>query len=287
MIVTARIAAGREALDSNAGLILPWWSVSKTVLAAATFRLAEQGRLDLDSPIADRPFTVRQLLAHRAGLADYGGLADYHAAVARGDAAWPPAQLLSKAGADRLLFAPGQGWAYSNIGYLLVRQEIERLTDAPLADALHKLVFAPLGLNAFVVNGPADMRRLAWPGLHGYDPGWVYHGLVVGTAADAAHFMDRLFTTSFLTPPSLIAMQDSVPLPYAAGDRPFRSPRPGTGLMIDPDGPLGLWLGHSGGGPGSVCAVYHFPARRVTVAAFADHDDSGAIERTVLENVEP
>ena len=71
----------------------------------------------------------------------------------------------------------------------------------------------------------------------------------------------------------------------ALPNRPFVTPTPGTGLMIDPDGPLGMWFGHSGGGPGSVCAVYHFPdlspARSVSV--FADADDEGAVERRVLE----
>jgi hypothetical protein len=55
--------------------------------------------------------------------------------------------------------------------------------------------------------------------------------------------------------------------------------------MIDPNGPLGMWYGHSGGGPGSVCAVYHFPTLRPprSVAVFADGDDEGAVERAVLE----
>jgi D-alanyl-D-alanine carboxypeptidase len=281
--ISARITGDFEAVDANTHARLPWWSFGKSVLAAAAFKLAEQGRVELDAPLAGKPFTLRQLLAHRAGLRDYGGLADYHAAVARGDNAWPADDLLARAGADELLFTPGQGWSYSNIGYLLVRREIERAADAELRSALHATVFAPLGVHAVMARTRDDMQRVLWPALHGYDPNWVYHGLIIGTAIDAARFLHRLFTTQFLSEASRQAMFDSVPLPFAITGRPFVKPTPGTGLMIDPDGPFGPWFGHTGGGPGSSSAVYRFENLNRTVAVFADHEDAGAIERAVLE----
>jgi CubicO group peptidase (beta-lactamase class C family) len=285
MLVSASIVGDAETTSGPPDALLPWWSFGKTVLAAAAFKLAEQGRLALDTPLDGKPYTLRQLLAHRAGVPNYGGLAEYHAAVARGDAAWPIDELLRRANANRLLFEPGQGWSYSNIGYLFVRQEVERATDSELRSALHATVFAPLGVHAFVTRRRDDMQRLAFRNLHSYDPNWVYHGLIVGTASDAARLLHRLFTTGFLSDASRAAMFDSVPLPFVLSNRPFVSPTPGTGLMIDPGGPLGLWFGHTGGGPGSVCAVYHFPDRapRQTVAVFANNDDEGAIERAALE----
>jgi CubicO group peptidase (beta-lactamase class C family) len=205
--------------------------------------------------------------------------------VARGDAAWPVDELLRRADANRLLFAPGQGWSYSNIGYLFVREQIERATDSELRSALHATVFAPLGVHAFVTRRRDDMQRLAFANIHSYDPNWVYHGLIVGTAPDAARLLHRLFATAFLSDASKAAMFESVPLPFVLTGRPFVTPTPGTGLMIDPDGPRGLWYGHTGGGPGSVSAVYRFPGLEPprTVAAFADDRDEDAIERTVLE----
>ncbi|HUO90455.1 MAG TPA: serine hydrolase domain-containing protein [Rhizomicrobium sp.] len=285
MIVSAYIAGGAESVSGPADALLPWWSFGKTVLAAAVFKLAEQGRLALDAPLDGRPYTLRQLLGHRAGVPDYGGLAEYHAAVARGDKAWPVSELLSRANANRLLFAPGRGWSYSNIGYLFVRREIERATDSELRSALHATVFAPLGIHAFVTRRRDDMQRLAFANLRSYDPNWVYHGLVVGTASDAARFLECAFTTDFLSEASRAAMFDAVPPPSVPADRPFVTPRAATGLMVDPDGPHGLWYGHTGGGPGSVCAVYRFPDLDPsrTVAAFSDDRDEGAIERAVLE----
>jgi hypothetical protein len=50
--------------------------------------------------------------------------------------------------------------------------------------------------------------------------------------------------------------------------------------MIDSEGPLGPWYGHTGGGPGSRCAVYRYPDRACTVATFSDLGD---VERRALE----
>lgn len=64
---------------------VPWWSVRKTVLAAGALVLVAEGRLALDLPLAGPAFTLRQRLQHTAGVPNYGGLASYHGAVARGD----------------------------------------------------------------------------------------------------------------------------------------------------------------------------------------------------------
>lgn len=285
MIVSAQIVGDEERSDGPPDALLPWWSFGKTVLAATAFKLAEQGKLHLDSTLSGKPFTLRQLLAHRAGVPNYGPMADYTAAVARGENAWPVEEMLARAKADTLLFAPGEGWSYSNIGYLYVRHAIEHATDSDLRSALHATIFAPLGLHAFMTRRREDVQRVLWRNIHGYDPNWVYHGLIVGTAPDAARFLHRLFTSTFLSSESQAAMFDSVPLPYPLPNRPFVQPMPGTGLMIDSKSRHGMMAGHTGGGPGSVSAVYRFPDLEPprTVAAFADNDDEAALERHVLE----
>jgi hypothetical protein len=104
---------------------VPWWSFTKTVIAAGALVLVRDGQLAMDEPLAKRPYSLRQLLQHRAGVANYGDLAAYHEAVARGDNPWPASELLERTEADRLRFEPGKSWSYSNIGYLIVRQLIE------------------------------------------------------------------------------------------------------------------------------------------------------------------
>lgn len=288
MVLAAKIVGDTLSATEPRRAILPYWSFTKTLLAAATFALARNGRIDLDAPWRGRPFTLRQLLSHRAGLPDYGGLADYHAAVARGDTAWPLEQLLIQAKADRPLFAPGERCAYSNIGYAFVRQQIEESTGADLDRAMRSLVFDPLGVeDVRIALSPADMGDIHWPALRSYDPNWVYHGLAVGTASAAALLLHRLMTTDFLPRPIKDQMFRRTPLAGPVTGRPFVAPSIGTGVMIDPESPLGLCVGHTGGGPGSVCAICHFPDLDPvrTVAAFVEGDDlaaTGDVERAAL-----
>ena len=59
-----------------------------------------------------------------------------------------------------------------------------------------------------------------------------------------------------------------------SADRPWKTAGYGLGVMMDIETELGRCFGHSGEGPGSVCAVYHFPDCNPprTVAAFAAHE---------------
>ena len=85
---SVRVSAdGRAEHSGRTEAIFPWWSFTKTVLAIAALRLAEERILALDAPFLGRPYTLRQLLQHRAGVPNYAALAAYHAAVARGEPA--------------------------------------------------------------------------------------------------------------------------------------------------------------------------------------------------------
>src|SRR5262245_17776045 len=137
------ITAGATANPDPQPLV-PWWSFSKTILAAAALVLVDRGKLDLDVPIAGAPYTLRHLLQHTSGLPDYGPNPDYQRAVGAGESPWTVDELLRRVNGRTLLFAPGARFSYSNIGYLFVRQSIERAVDADLNDALRRLVFDPL-----------------------------------------------------------------------------------------------------------------------------------------------
>src|SRR5882757_11382626 len=126
----------------------PWWSLSKTAIASAALVLVQRGRLDLDNLLPGRPFSLRQLLCHAAGLPDYGGLADYHQAVLSGLAPWSRKELFDRVDVQRLRSTPGTRFAYSNVGYTIVRDMIEDATGLPFGAALDELVFRPLGLES-------------------------------------------------------------------------------------------------------------------------------------------
>lgn len=278
---------GRLTKGSSTALV-PWWSFTKTLIAACTLRLVEQGRLALDAKVAGASYTLRQLLQHRAGVGNYGGLADYHSAVARGDPPWSHAELFARIPPGRLLFAPDRGWAYSNVGYLILRRQIEEVCGEGLAHALRRLVLHPLGLEAArLAETVADMDATTFAGGHGYDPGWVYHGTVVGPVAEAALALHRLLEGGLLKPSSLAAMLLHHRLGGPLPDRPWRTTGYGLGVMIGTMSHPGLEkpvevVGHSAGGPGSVGAVYRAKGTGSTAAVFAAGTSDGVVENQAL-----
>jgi CubicO group peptidase (beta-lactamase class C family) len=266
--------------------VFPWWSFTKTVIAVAAMRLVEAGKLKLDEPRPGKPFTLRQLLTHRSGVPNYGKLAAYHEAVARGEDAWPRERLLEVVDADRFDFLPGTQWAYSNVGYLYARDAVEEAAGLPLAEALREWVLDPLSLDRVrLAVERADFADVFWPGLRTYDPRWVYHGVLIGPPADAARLLHAVLNGRLLAEASLAQMLDRyTPLGGALPGRPITQQGYGMGFMIGRMGEAGRAIGHNGAGPGSVNAVCHFPdlLKPVTVAVFTDGEDEGAAEVEAL-----
>ena len=272
------------------------YSVTKPLLASQVLRLTGEGRVELDAPLGaylpeialDDGVTVRRLLNHRAGLPDYGRLPAYAAAL-RTDPAhpWTDAEFLARTLPLPRPGAPGETFAYSNLGYLLLRLLLQRLSGQSLRRLLAEQVFAPLDLTrTFVAESLAYATALT-PGFGGmldsdgplvdiaprYHPGWVAHGLVVSTAPELARLGEALFTGQLVGREALAAMLD--PLPVALRHPLFVQPAYGLGLMLDTGSPHGLVAGHGGGGPGYSAGLLHLSnirGRRVTAAALVNRD---------------
>ena len=276
----ALLENGSPVAQSDSVRVVPWWSFGKTIIAAVALRLAEQGRLDLDRPHDGA--TLRQLLRHEAGLPDYGGLTNYHQAAGRGDPPWPWDDLIAQSGPR--LFAPGEGWFYSNIGYRLVRERIEEAWGDNLGDAAIALLFDLLGITRVsLALLPEDLADVEMGTAANYHPGWVYHGLFVGPLVQAAALLaDLLGDRSPLSATSQEVMRDARDLPHFRR-LPWSMAAYGTGLMCPHSMDGWRAVGHTGGGPGSQIAVY----RRTsgcdrTVAVFA-HDGAEFDVETEVE----
>lgn len=143
-------------------------SNTKTFVAATVLRLHERGRLDLDAAIAPlldpelvkllrddgyKPdvITVRQLLSHSAGLYDHGGDPRYIETVLKDPRhVWSRKELvkLSMHYADPQA-APGVEFRYSDTGYILLGDIIERVTGQSVSAAVRELLrFDALGLTS-------------------------------------------------------------------------------------------------------------------------------------------
>jgi CubicO group peptidase (beta-lactamase class C family) len=94
---------------------------------------AEEGVIDLDEPAGPEGATVRHLLAHASGLPFEG-----RTPIAR----------------------VGQRRIYSNAGFEIVAETLERKADMPFAGYLRAAVFEPLGLST-------ELRGSAAAGIHG------------------------------------------------------------------------------------------------------------------------
>ena len=266
--------------------IFPFWSFTKTAMAICALRLAQEGRIDLDRPLDGWDVTMRQLLDHSSGLPDYTTLPAYAEAVARDDPPWPAERLRTETMAQGRRFAPGTGWAYSNLGSLLARETLEATTGRPLSDLIRETVCRPLGLGSVrLATRRRDFAEVVWPGARRYHPGWVYHGCLVGTAADAARLLHGLFAGRLLDAGTLARMQVARTLGGALPGRPWTEHGYATGLMRGRCGDVGRAVGHSGGGPFCVNAVYHFPDLPVptTVACFAGGTEEGVAERAAVD----
>ncbi|NUT56516.1 MAG: beta-lactamase family protein [Thermoleophilia bacterium] len=243
------------------------YSVAKTYLAVLCLRL----ELDLDAPLAtwiDDPrlprVTLRQLLNHTSGIPDYGPLPEYHQAVRETPSTpWSDEELLTRALARGADFEPGEGWAYSNTGYLLVRRIVEEAAPGGFAGALERELLGPLGLgdtslalelhdlddlvpaeSALVGEEPADVRGR-------YHPAWVGHRTLASTAADQHRFWTALASGHLV---DLERLTESVEIGFPAPG--FERPSYGLGVMTDPGRADGLLIGHGGGGPGYAAACF-------------------------------
>lgn len=292
---SAVVDAGGRLEPGAARAIVPWWSFTKTLIAVVALQLVEEGRLALDARLPDLPYTLRALLQHRAGVGDYGSLPEYQQAVARGGEPWPDSGVFARIPPARLLFTPGTGFAYSNVGYLIIRRLIESTCGQGLGEVLRARIMMPLGLGtSCLARTPADMRITAFEGGRQYHPGWVYHGTIIGPVAEAALALHRLMHGNLLTPASRAAMLDAHPIGGPLPGRPWLNTGYGLGLMIGTmrrpgmAEPLAV-IGHGAAGPGSIGGVYQAaggdPAR--TVAMFASGADEGSVEDQILQRLLP
>ena len=167
--VVFREAFGVRKLDGEPGLdgspapaepmtvdtIFDLASLSKPIATTpAVLQLYEQGRIALDEPVqtyfpefnpAGDPHraqvTIRMLLTHTSGI---GG--DLSREGPWGLAAADQADGLRRAMAASLEFGPGEGFHYSDTGFIILGALVEKLTGEPLDVYVRDHVFRPLGM---------------------------------------------------------------------------------------------------------------------------------------------
>ena len=255
-------------------------SVTKQFTAVAIMLLNERGLVDLDAPVKtylpDAPaawdgVTVRHLLTHTAGVPNFTDFDDYGASKTL------PATIDSLIGRFRdrpLDFQPGEGWSYSNSGYILLTAIVEKASGRSYADFVAETLFQPLGMadSGYDSHAAVLPRRAS-----GYAPtarGIVNAdyidmsipqgaGALYSTTRDLLKWEQGLFGGRLLTPASLALLTTPVRNQYAFG------------LAVTQAGG-NTTIAHSGGIEGFNTHMAWDPDRRMTVIVLGNLNGPGS-----------
>ena len=267
----------------------PWviGSITKTFVAALAFKLQEDGKLSLDDPIStwlpDYPngsaITLRMLMNHTSGIADYFWNANYKTLVFdRPDHHWTVDEILAMAAEQAPIFRPGADQSYSNTGYILVGRILEIVGGEPLAKQLRDRFFDPLGLTSVVFQGDEEVPPGAAKG-YWRDAGWVdwsddsnirpstsaatvvwAAGAIVASVTDLLTWEDALYSGRILSPDSLAQLLTFGKAGYGPGTRYQK---------------LAGWDGYGHGGSlrGFNAGMYRMPEVPVDVIVMTNRGD--------------
>ena len=280
-------------LDDEIGM--PGGSTGKTFAAALTMLLVEDGTLSLDDPaskwLSDREWfhelpnkdemLVRHLLSHSAGLKDYPNMNRYWVwsiwrAIRRGGIKFSREELIEFVTYQDPLFPVGEGFAYTDSGYIVLGMIIEAATGQRYYDLVDERILQPLGLDQVMPQDrsvlpnivPGYMRgarNLREDGTMKIDPSneWTGGGFVVNPTM-LVHYYSALANGQVVSPESFELMK-------SAGWRNPESPEwhYGYGLFVSKRGTV---VEHGGLWPGYRSHVRHYLNDGITIAVQTNRD---------------
>lgn len=145
-------------------------SVSKVLTATAVLKLVNAGKIDLDQKVntilKTFPYedcTIRMLLDHRTGMRNYAYFTD------RDKSVWDRHnQLTNKDILDILATKniglesrTGTRFSYCNTNYAMLALIIEKITGLTYKEAMHQMIFKPLGMkHTYVFDDDKDRKKI-------------------------------------------------------------------------------------------------------------------------------
>ncbi|WP_194976350.1 serine hydrolase domain-containing protein [Aquiflexum lacus] len=177
-------------------------SITKLYIAVATAKLVNEGRLSLDTTLADyfpelagriensEKITLRMMLQHRSGIPDFVNHPDY----------WtkPPKnkqETLAYALDLPADFEAGEGYGYSNTNYMLISDLIDKTLGYSHQQYIKEEILIPMGLkNTFGSLHEVDIAEVMSGYYVGVDTDFKTEdtGLMLATAEDVGIFLRAL-----------------------------------------------------------------------------------------------
>jgi beta-lactamase class C len=151
--------------------VFRWASVSKGVAATMVAKLAEQGKINLQAPVAnyvpdlklpagnEYRATVGDLLSHRLGL--YRNA--YDNKLEEGQ---DPSFLRASLAQLNATCAPGTCWSYQNVAYDASSEMVSRTTGMPYEQAVKRYLFNPIGMSSGSVSLTGLESNKSWAKPH-------------------------------------------------------------------------------------------------------------------------
>jgi len=277
-------------------------SNSKQMTAAAILRLVEMRKLSLDDTVAGffpeltraRDITVRQLLSHTSGYADYYA-PDYLLPYI--ELPVTPRQIMQKWATQPLDFEPGTRYEYSNTGYVILGQMIEKRTGQSLLAFLRSQFFDRLAMRSVVdvdtdawsTTDPQGYTRYALGPVRPVKPegpGWMSAmGELAMTASDLARWNMALADGKLLSAASLRSLTLAVPL------RDGTNPRYALGLGVSQTRNGHRRWAHSGIASGFLSININFPDDGVAITVLTNGDGKASsaiasqLEKLLMEPI--
>lgn len=270
------------------------FSVTKTFTAVAILQLAEKKLLHIDDAVKkylpgfpySPEITIRQLLAHSAGIPNPIPLGWIH--PAKEHAAFDRNVFFSNLFAknSKVKFKPNEKFSYSNLGYVLLGQLIEKVSGTTYENYIHDHILAPLHLQphelgftisrqeehakgyhkrfsfsnlllALLIDKPKYMNkgRGRWQSFKDYYINGVSYGGLIGTANALATYVQEL-----LKPGCALLSDEYKELLFREN---HTSDGKATGMCLSWFcGQLkgAIYFAHAGGGGGYYCEIRIYPA---------------------------
>ncbi len=268
-------------------------SVSKQFTAMSLLLLEQDGALSLDDDIRKyipdmpdygRPISIRHLVQHSSGIRDYEGFTTF-LGIAYEDTYIKQEVMDLLARQKTLNFAPGERYLYSNSGYLLLGDIVERVSGKTLRQFVDERIFRPLGMRVSLIRD--DHTEMVEHRASGYAPledggfriaeshyDMVGDGSVFTTVSDLYRWDQNFYHQEIggekvaKAQHETLVLNDGRKMSYAAG------------LEIGAYGGL-RFVAHSGSWVGFKAQLLRFPEQRFSVICLCNDESANPTALTL------
>jgi len=284
-------------------------SIGKTFVGATMLALAQEKVLSLDDLLskwlsnepwfADLPnydeITIRQLLNHTSGLGNHVYEETFAEAYKTnwqtGENPFTPEQLISYILKKEPLFQPGEGWSYSDTGYIIIGMIIEKATGNSYYQEVRDRFLEPLNLSKTEPSNSLELEDLAAgymaadnsfnlpdkttdePGVMVWNPGieWTGGGLI-SNPGDLVIWGKSLYEGKAIKGNYTEELLKFVPVSTESEDTQYA-----IAVALYRSDKFGNVYGHSGWIPGYSSKLRYYPEYK-TAIAFQINTDIGIVD---------